>query len=288
MSNSSPLKKQVPDSDENQAGTPQVSPEGSTSEEAASQAAPDTVAARPARKRVRKVKAKAKAAKPKSEAKANSIPEFEKVDQKAFAKDPLAAAAAAERNTSQFFKELENFRLNETELAGQGVGREILTRVPVRRPGRKEFVRCHEDPRMTIPMALYVDDSEDGDGEAYMVAKAMRDTFGDDVKSVLLQAAMLRNGTIILWPLTIPQADGGRGRSWHESALIASDHAKKQWVKIISDRTLGGYRVFPAEGEIPEPKWPDKTIEELLEIAFRNRVIKSTDHPIVRKYLGRC
>jgi hypothetical protein len=69
--------------------------------------------------------------------------------------------------------------------------------------------------------------------------------------------------------------------------MVARDHAKTTWVKVQSDRSLSGYRVFAAEGNIPEPKWPDETIEALLEVAFRDRIIKSTDHPIVRKYLGR-
>jgi hypothetical protein len=209
------------------------------------------------------------------------------MDPKTFQTDPLAAAATAEKNTSQFFAELESLRLDESETIGVAAGREILTRVPVRRPGRKEFVRAHPDPRMTIAMALYVDDSEDGDGEAYAVAKEMRDTFGDDVKPTLLQVAMTRSGVLFLWALKIPQSEGGRGRSWHESAFVARDHAKTHWVKVQSDRGLSGYRVFVAEGKIPEPKWPDKTIEEILEVAFRDRIIKSMDHPIVRKYLGR-
>ena len=217
----------------------------------------------------------------------NPIPPFERMDPKTFQTDPLAAAVTAETNTSQFFADLESLRLEESETMGVAVGREILTRVPVRRPGRKEFVRAHPDPRLTIAMALYVDDSEDGDGEAYPVVKEMRDTFGDDVKPTLLQVAMTRSGVLFLWPLKIPQADGGRGRSWHESAMIARDHATTSWVKVQSDRGLSGYRVFAAEGYIPEPKWPEKTIEELLEMAFRDRVIKSMDHPIVRKYLGR-
>jgi hypothetical protein len=214
-------------------------------------------------------------------------PPFEKIDPKEFQTDPIAAAAAAEKNTSAFFAELENFRLDESEIMGVAVGREILTRVPVKRPGKKEFVRAHPDPRMTIAMALYVDDSDDGDGEAYIVHKDMREVFGDDVKAVLLQVAMTRSGVTFIWPLTIPQPDSGRGRSWHESAMIARDHAKKAWVKVRSDRGLSGYRVFPAEGHISEPQWLDKTIEELLEIAFRDHIIKSMDHPIVRKYLGR-
>jgi hypothetical protein len=211
-------------------------------------------------------------------------PSFERVNP---AIDPQVVAAAAEKNTSRYFTDLEKFRLAEEEIIGTAVGREILTRVPVRRPGRKEFIRCHSDLRMSIAMVLYVDDGEDGDGEAYLVSKEMRDTFGDDVKPTLLQVSILRNGTVFLWPLTIPRPDSGRGRSWHESAMVARGLAMATWVKVQSDRSLAGYRVFPAEGDIPEPKWRDHSIEELLEVAFRDRIIKSMDHPIVRKYLGR-
>jgi hypothetical protein len=217
----------------------------------------------------------------------NSIPPFESIDPKVSATDPVSVAAAAEKNTATFFDELESCRLDESDTLGVVVGREILTRVPVRRPGRKEFVRVHPDPLMTRAMALYVDDSEDGDGEAYLVTKGMRETFEGDVKATLLQVAMTRSGVLFVWPLTIPQPDGGRGRSWHESAMVAKDHGKTAWVKIQSDRALSGYRVFVAEGNIPDPQWPNKTLEEILEIAFRDRIIKSMDHPIVRKYLGR-
>jgi hypothetical protein len=101
-----------------------------------------------------------------------------------------------------------------------------MTRVPVRRPCRTEFFGCHPDPRMTIALALYVDDSDDGDGETYLVSKEVREVFGDDVTPTILQLGMLRNGTIFLMPLKIPTADNGRGRSWRESLMIARDHAQ--------------------------------------------------------------
>jgi hypothetical protein len=229
---------------------------------------------------------------PDSAAPKNPIPPFESIDPKVFQSgspgDAAAkAAAAAEKNTSAFFAELENYRLDETETQGLGVGREILTSVPVRRPGRKEFFRCHPDSRTTLALALFVDDGEDGDGETYLVSKDMRETFGEDVTPTLLQLSMLRNGTIILMPLKIPTVDSGRGRRWRESLMLAADIAKTQWIKITSDRGISGYRVFPALGQISEPKWPgDKTFEEYLEIAFRDRIIKSMDHPVVRKYRG--
>jgi hypothetical protein len=114
----------------------------------------------------------------------------------------------------------------------------------------------------------------------------MRDTFDDDVVPTLLQLAISRNNTIFIWPLKIPQPDGGRGKRWHESAFDARAWALKGWVKVRSDRSISGYRVFQPEGIIPDPKWPDMSFEEILEIALRGRIIKSSDHPVVRKYLG--
>jgi hypothetical protein len=162
--------------------------------------------------------------------------------------------------------------------------REILTRIPVRRPQRREFVRCHPDPAMTVAVPLFVDKD---DGEAYYVTPAMRIVLADEVKPTLLQLSMFRPNTPFIWPLTLPSEDNSRGRGWHESALKAREAAKTQWVRIASDRKLDGYRVFAAEGKLPEPEWPmDKSFNELLEVAFDGRVITSEDHPLVRKLRG--
>jgi hypothetical protein len=49
---------------------------------------------------------------------------------------------------------------------------------------------------------------------------------------------------------------------------------------------LGAYRVFAAEGELPDPAWPGKPLRELVEIAFRDRVIADPEHPVVRRLRG--
>ena len=135
-------------------------------------------------------------------------------------------------------------------------------------------------------MATYIDED---DGETYLVTESMRGVFGDDVKPTHLQLAMIhRSRTLFIWASTIPSADAGRGRSWHESALTAKKIAEKNWSQDLSERAIGGYRVFPSEAKLPDPAWPtDKTFQDYLEIAFRDRVVTSMDHPVVRKYLGR-
>ena len=78
--------------------------------------------------------------------------------------------AEIEANTAKFFDDLEAIRLSPEDTAGLG-SKEILIRIPVRRPKKQEFVRCHPDPQMTLAVTLYVDDD---DGEAYFVAPGMR------------------------------------------------------------------------------------------------------------------
>jgi len=50
--------------------------------------------------------------------------------------------------------------------------------------------------------------------------------------------------------------------------------------------SLGAYRIYRAEGELSDPVWPDRTLSELLEIAFRDRIISTEDHPVIRRLRG--
>ena len=50
---------------------------------------------------------------------------------------------------------------------------------------------------------------------------------------------------------------------------------------------LGGYRIMKAKGDLGEPEWPSLSFNELLDVAFKDRVISSEDHPIFNKLLGR-
>jgi hypothetical protein len=185
--------------------------------------------------------------------------------------------------TKGFFSDLEALRESmDEDISGVG-SREILSRVPVRKPKRNEFIRTHRDPGMQLAATVYTDE----DSEVYYVTKQMRGHFDEgQLKPVRLQLAMSRRGVLFIWPLTLMTDGTSLGRSWHESALKAAELAKEKWVRIASDRGLGGYRIHVAEGEIAEPIWPDHTFNELLEIAFEGRIIRSADHPVIRDLRG--
>ena len=48
----------------------------------------------------------------------------------------------------------------------------------------------------------------------------------------------------------------------------------------------GGYCIYKALGALPDPAWPDKSLSELLRLAFRNKIVDREDHPIVKQSLG--
>lgn len=59
-------------------------------------------------------------------------------------------------------------------------------------------------------------------------------------------------------------------------------------VRIKANKALGAYEISLAKGELPEPKWPKepKTIKDALKIAFKDRIIDSIDHPVLKQLRG--
>jgi hypothetical protein len=49
----------------------------------------------------------------------------------------------------------------------------------------------------------------------------------------------------------------------------------------------GTYNVYEADAKLPEPEWPNHDIDELLQVAFRGKIITDIDHPVIQSSLGR-
>ena len=93
-----------------------------------------------------------------------------------------------------------------------------------------------------------------------------------------------RQGSVFLWPLRVP--DSSRQDAWAQSALAASAAAETQWVRIAANMQAGSYDVAVATAAFPEPEWPECSFEELFRLAFRDRVIDTIDHPVIRRLKG--
>ncbi len=158
----------------------------------------------------------------------------------------------------------------------------VLATVPVRKPGRQDYVRVRPDSEFQITTAILQlkDERED-----YLVAPELRHELFGEVVPMTLFTAINRQGVLFFWPCRIPD-ETGRSNPWHESALEAADLAREKWVRISADMSLGAYRIYVAGGQLPEPEWPEESLGELLKIAFKSRFIDSFDHPVLKRLRG--
>jgi hypothetical protein len=60
----------------------------------------------------------------------------------------------------------------------------------------------------------------------------------------------------------------------------------KKWVRVTASMSLGAYEIFEAIGDLPEPVWPDISFEEMLRIAFQDRIVDREGHPLVQRLQG--
>jgi hypothetical protein len=94
-----------------------------------------------------------------------------------------------------------------------------------------------------------------------------------------------RQGVNGLWRIKL-QGPGQKLNSWSRSAIQAAKKAETEWVRLKTDRAAGAYKAETAAGIADDPRWPDHDIAKLLEIAFRDRVIESMDHPVLKRLRG--
>jgi hypothetical protein len=183
--------------------------------------------------------------------------------------------------SNDIFDNLAALRLSPEAAAAIGT-REVLSHVPVRKPNRHEFIRVHPDADMSLATFVFVDKDQQ---ETFFVAPEMRDALVGEVRPVLLVVAITRQGTVLVWPVPLPD-ESGRRNTWAEAAREAAELAKTRWVRLVPDMGLGAYRIYKAEGTLSDPVWPGKTLKELLSIAFRDRIIDREDHPVVKRLRG--
>jgi hypothetical protein len=160
--------------------------------------------------------------------------------------------------------------------------KKILTNVPVGRPSKEKFFRVHPDLEMTIEVVIL--ELKDL-GETYVVAPDVADILGSLVRRVRLYLAVDRSANPMLIPVPLPDSDGNQNK-WHASLEQALVHAKKDWIRISANKSLGSYDVHQAIGRLADPVWPELNLDQLVEIAFRDRIVFDENHPIVHTVLG--
>jgi hypothetical protein len=176
---------------------------------------------------------------------------------------------------------LDNLRLSQSFAETAGV-KKLLRTVPVHKPNPQDFVRVHPSPefRDNFPVIELKDERE----EYVITAALVPELIGEFVNKTLF-TAVNRQGVCFLWPVRLPDPEG-KEMEWWRSAREAAELAMKQWIRTKANMSLGAYEMFVAESAMSDPVWPEVTYQELIRLAFRDRLIASLDHPVIKRLRG--
>jgi hypothetical protein len=174
-----------------------------------------------------------------------------------------------------------NLRLSQSFTETVGV-KKLLSTVPVRRPSQQDFLRVHPDPayRENFPIIELKDEREE-----YIVTAGLVPELAGEFVLKTLYTAINRQGNLFLWPVRLPSPDG-KDLDWWRSGREAAELAMHDWVRIKANMNLGAYDIFKAEGVMLEPEWPKLDYWELIRIAFRDHLITTTDHAVIKRLRG--
>ena len=194
---------------------------------------------------------------------------------------PTLVSSTADSTAAPDPLDLASLRLNPSFLETAGVKR-LITTVPARRPNPQDFVRVNRSEKYRDNFAV-IDLKEDR--EDYLVRPEIIPELANEIVYKTIYTAINRQGICFLWPVRYPSPDDRRN-DWARSQREAAELAMTRWVRMKSNRDLGAYEVFEAESLMAEPVWPELSFQQLIKIAFRDRIITDVNHAVIRRLRG--
>jgi hypothetical protein len=162
----------------------------------------------------------------------------------------------------------------------QGRGQRQQTVVPVRTPDRQWWFRCHRDPAMCVPVDLLIIRSGADEGTYFLDPEI---EFPDELDQYIVPALLTRSITHdgVEFFFLAKQSD----KSPKQSTRRCVNEARNSWIQMKWNPTTKAYDFQYARQLRREPDWSDKSLDELLEMAFGDNFINRVDHEVVNRLL---
>ena len=180
--------------------------------------------------------------------------------------------------------DLERVRAKSNQLFDLGIATEY-TVIPIRNPKPDEFFRCMPEENYSMDTNIL---SLKTDNEWYLIDPDIlhQIQLESQLKVMTLYVCVTMNSTPFV--TCIPQPNElGQINSWHESGHRTMEEAKQFWVRRQADRSNGGYIITKAmNAKLPDPKWPEMTLSEIVGRAFDKFYIADMEHPVLQRLRG--
>jgi hypothetical protein len=160
-----------------------------------------------------------------------------------------------------------------------------LTDIPVRTPEKSWWVRRHPDDSEYSQPAWTIELKEER--EEYLVLPDLwRHLMGEATfKRKTFYFATTMQGKLFLWSVRRPADDTKEPDRWMRAPLEAVRLAKDKWTRNTWNEITKQHDVVTCESAV-QPQWPDLPFREVIKLAFTDYVIKSMDHPVLKRLRG--
>jgi hypothetical protein len=154
--------------------------------------------------------------------------------------------------------------------------------VPVKKPDKEPFIRVHSGEEFQDTVGLIELRTT---RELYLVTVNLHADLALEPTFCLrrLLTCITAQGAVFFWPLRLPKPDGSFD-DWGRSEWDAARYCMEHWGRVGTRD--GSYQVTPAAGAALEPRWDGRTFPELIAVAFRDKVITTWDHDVLRTLRG--
>jgi hypothetical protein len=178
---------------------------------------------------------------------------------------------------------LDNFRQRQSLAAAAGV-KKHLTELPVRTPDKSWWVRRHPDPEYCLDTWVIELKEE---REVYLVDSSLWPELQGEAcfRHMAFYLATTMQGKLFFWGIRLPADDTLEPDRWMRTPLEAVRLAKDQWTRITWNDEVKQHQVQTSDSTV-EPEWPNRTLQELVQLAFKQFRIRTSDHPTIRRLRG--
>ncbi len=176
---------------------------------------------------------------------------------------------------SDIFDNIDNIRLGKDYLE------DIATKPPqnitvMKKPNTQCFFRLNPEWTIYVGVLWYPTNPE-----PYFVSPSIVDQIEDEVVRCQLFGGINNLGQLFAWPIRFPSDN-----SYPVSALDCALQATKKWIRIRTNLANKIYEPIFPYAELPEPIWPEITINNFLKLSFKDRIITGLDHKIIKQLRG--
>ena len=204
-----------------------------------------------------------------------------KAKSKPVAPDPLPAEELMKADDDEFSP--ENLRLlNKIDLRDLVIAE--LVELSARKPKKDEWFRVHPDYQQQGGILEI-----DSENKVFWVTKKMQSQVAHDPCFTfrICVLCVTRQGVPFIWPVKPDVEAGGTGAKYLKIPFAAMMQGRQDWTRLYWSMERREHQV--EKGDISDtPKFPDKTFEELLKLAFKDAVISTPDHPAILNLKGKA